>query len=280
MGGSGRVPAWQQPRWRRDLRRRGATTSAATSTPPPRSSSGCCRISALRWPTPTSTRGLPPRHRRTARAVGFYQGADEIVTTAAIDRLIAGPGAILCGGRDGAVRPSIPLAQGPAQFQLGLGRILALEPVPMPAALRPCHGWWLRTGAERHADDRFRRHRVRRRPRQVCWRRRVARCAAKAPTSPRTWPASGNATAVALRRRGRCAGAGGAVAGVLRGRARCMFRVTTDRYLGQVEVGDLGRWHTRNTTWTAASVLSSSAHQEALAGPAADADRGDGAVGD
>ena len=173
-------------------------------------------------------------------AVGFYQGADEIVTTAAIDRLIAGPGAILCGGRDGAVRLVDPLAQGPAQFQLGLGRILALEPVPMPAALRPLP-WvvaadWAPNGTQMtdfagtvsDAD-----------------RARFAAAARGPVRSESTYIA----THVAQRREMRLPSLYAAEADALVRAAQWraffeagprMFRVTTDRYLGQVEVGDLG----------------------------------------
>jgi hypothetical protein len=70
-------------------------------------------------------------------AIGYWRGADEVTAGAAIEDIVAGCGAILCGGRDGSLRLVDPLAAGNAQFGLSEGNILACEPIPMPAALRP-----------------------------------------------------------------------------------------------------------------------------------------------
>lgn len=173
-------------------------------------------------------------------AVGFYQGADETTAAAAVDRLLAGPGAILAGGRDGAVRLVDPLAQGEAQFLLGEGRILALEPIDAPAALSPLP-WavladWAPNGTVMTDfagvvtdDDRAR-----------------FSAAARGPVRSES---SYIYTHVAQRRELRLPALYTTEADALVRAAQWraffeagprFFRVTTDRYRGQIEVGDLG----------------------------------------
>lgn len=172
--------------------------------------------------------------------VGFYQGADEISTAAAVDRILAGCGAILCGGRDGTLRLVDPLAQGDAQFVLTSGRILALEPVDLPAALRPLP-WAVAMAWAPNAtpmtdfagsvtdDDRARLSAAAQGParsesstisRRVSPQRELRMpglyaLEADAQTRADQWRAFFEA-------------------------APRMFRVTTDRYLSQIEVGDIG----------------------------------------
>ena len=172
--------------------------------------------------------------------VGFYQGADEISTAAAVDRILAGCGAILAGGRDGRIRLVDPLAQGEAQFTLDVGRILSLEPADMPAALRPTP-WAVAVDWSPNAtamtdfagsvtdDDR-------------------ASLAAAALGPARSESATVSAR-VAQQREWRVPGLyvdeadaltrGGQWRDFFEAAPR-MFRLTTDRYLGQVEVGDIG----------------------------------------
>lgn len=70
-------------------------------------------------------------------AVGWYRADQETTAAAAIDDVLAGCGAILCGGRAGTLRLVDPLAQGLQQFALPAAWVLDLEPVALPAALRP-----------------------------------------------------------------------------------------------------------------------------------------------
>lgn len=173
-------------------------------------------------------------------AVGFWQGADETTAAAAIDTLLAGSGAILCGARDGTLRLVDPLAEGSAQFTLDVGNILELAPVAMPAALRPL-------------------------PREVTidWAPNATRltdlagAVSDADRVALTGSASGPAraasagieTRVAQHREMRLPGLYGAEADATTRaeRWRSFFeaaprvvQMTTDRYLGQIEIGDLG----------------------------------------
>lgn len=172
--------------------------------------------------------------------VGFYQGPDETSTAAAVDRVLAGCGAILAGGRDGRVRLVDPLAQGEAQFLLDTGRILALEPVDLPAALRPLP-WAVAVAWSPNStpmtdfagsvpdDDKA--------------------SLAAASLGPARSESSAISARVAMQRELRMPGlyVDEADAMVRAGQWReffetppRMFRITTDRYLGQVEVGDIG----------------------------------------
>lgn len=173
-------------------------------------------------------------------AIGFFQGAEETTTEAAIDRILAGCGAVLCGGRDGTVRLVDPLAEGTVQFGIAAGSIIDLEPVALPAALRPL-------------------------PRAVAvdWRHNGApltdiagivgdsdRAALQGSVGG---PARAQSTIIAgrvgqqrdMRLPGLYYAEADAMVRAERFRAFFeagprMFRFTTDRYLGQIEVGDLG----------------------------------------
>lgn len=69
--------------------------------------------------------------------VGFYQGAAAINTVAAAEQILAGSGAMLASGRGGRLRLADPLATDAPQFDLPSACILACEPLPLPANLRP-----------------------------------------------------------------------------------------------------------------------------------------------
>ncbi|MCA3377344.1 MAG: hypothetical protein INF64_09480, partial [Roseomonas sp.] len=69
--------------------------------------------------------------------VGFYQGATAVSALSAIEDMLAGPGAILAGGRGGKLILADPLATDAAQFDLPSACILACEPMALPANLRP-----------------------------------------------------------------------------------------------------------------------------------------------
>jgi hypothetical protein len=172
--------------------------------------------------------------------VGYWQGPDEITAADAIDRILAGSGAILAGGRDGTLRLVDPLAQGDSQFVLTEGLIAELEPVDLPAALRPLPWSVLVDWAPNSTpmtdfagsvtdSDRAR-----------------FSAAARGPVRSES---SGIYTRVAQRRElrlpGRYLNSADAQAradrwrGFFEGAPR-IFRITTDRYLGRIEIGDLG----------------------------------------
>lgn len=173
-------------------------------------------------------------------AVGLWRGADETTAAAAIDELLAGCGAILCGARDGTLRLVDPLAEGEAQFALDTGTILDLEPLPMPAALRPLprevtvdwapNATVLTDLAGVVTDD-----------------DRVALTGAA--SGPARAASAGIETRVAQHREmrlpGRYSDEADATTRAERWReffeaSPRIFRLTTDRYLGQIETGDLG----------------------------------------
>jgi hypothetical protein len=69
--------------------------------------------------------------------VGFHQGASAISTLTAVEEILAGSGAMLSGSRGGKLRLADPLATDAAQFDLPASCILSCEPLPLPASLRP-----------------------------------------------------------------------------------------------------------------------------------------------
>ena len=71
-----------------------------------------------------------------AGEIGFYQAADTTAAGAA-ETILAGCGAVLAGGRSGRLRLFDPLASDAPQFTLLLPWIISAEPIAMPASLRP-----------------------------------------------------------------------------------------------------------------------------------------------
>ncbi len=177
--------------------------------------------------------------------VGWYRGPQEIGAADAVTEIVAGSGAVLAGGRGGALRLFDPIAdpgaEAPAQFVIPAAWIIALQPLPMPATLRPP-------------------------PRAVAvdWRRNWAPLTDLAGSVVGTdraqlaGQASGPARAesaivtarVAQQRDMRLPGLYWAEADVLARAQRWrrwieagprLYEVTTDRYLGAVECGNIGR---------------------------------------
>jgi len=172
-------------------------------------------------------------------AIGYWRGAEETTAGAAIEEITAGSGAIVCGGRDGTLRLVDPLAAGDAQFALSEAHILALEPVPMPAGVRPS-------------------------PRTVAvdWRPNAAPLTDMAGvvdteraalSAAALGPARADSAVITsrvaqgrdLRLRGLYYDEADALARAEQWRAFFehgprIFRLTTDRYLGQMDVGALG----------------------------------------
>jgi hypothetical protein len=69
--------------------------------------------------------------------VGFYQGATATSTISAVEELLSGSGAMLSGSRGGKLRLADPLATDTAQFDLPSSCILACEPLALPVNFRP-----------------------------------------------------------------------------------------------------------------------------------------------
>lgn len=72
-----------------------------------------------------------------AGVIGFYQPAAEISAMAAVDAILAGCGGILASTRSGKIRMADVLAADTPQFTVPAEWVLALEPVALPATLRP-----------------------------------------------------------------------------------------------------------------------------------------------
>ncbi len=175
--------------------------------------------------------------------IGFYQGAEEVTTIAAAQRILAGCAGILAGGRDGKLRLFDPFASvADMQFDLTPTDLIAdPEPVALPDAFAPAprevrvewgRNYTVISDAAALVDDALRQ-----------------RLAETAP--PVASVSSATLTARVLTQRsltlpGLYAAATGAqaraevIAGWLEGGGRA-WRVTTDQYLGTINLGDWGR---------------------------------------
>jgi len=172
--------------------------------------------------------------------VGWYQGPDDTTCAAFITGLVQSCGALLVARRGGRLGLVDPLATGDAQFTLTPSMIIECEPVPMPLSLRPL-------------------------PREVAvnWRRNwtpLTDMAGLVPSADRSWlssmhsgPARAASTKitrmVAQQQQWTFDGAYWAEADARARAQKCRawleggpraFRITTDRYLDQIECGHLG----------------------------------------
>jgi hypothetical protein len=173
--------------------------------------------------------------------IGWFRGTDEISASDAASQIVAATGAVLAGGRAGLLRAFDPLASAAEQFTLPSAWILDCKPVPLPAALRPL-------------------------PVAVAmdWQRNW---------TPMTDLAGSVAGTLRAQLTGTCSGPARAISTLITNRvaqqrdlafaglywaqadaaARAakwqafleagprIFEITTDRYLGQIECGDIGR---------------------------------------
>lgn len=173
--------------------------------------------------------------------MGWYRGADEITAADAVQQIVAATGAVFAGGRGGTVRLFDPLASDVAQFELPAAWIANLVPQALPVGLRPLPnavtvGWrpnWApATELAGSVSDAERQQ------------------LASAVSGPARSASATIAARVAQQRDLAFAGLYWAEADAL---ARAdkwrawlesgprLFDVTTDRYLGQIECGDIGR---------------------------------------
>ena len=172
---------------------------------------------------------------------GWYRGTTDITASDAAEQIVASCGAVLAGGRGGQLRLFDPLADDAPQFDIPMPWIIDLRPLSLPAGLRPL-------------------------PRAVAveWQRNwkpVPDLAGSVDGTERqrlAGSASGPARAesalvtsrVAQQRDMRFAGLYATEADALARAEKWrrwieagprLFEVQTDRYLGQVECGDIGR---------------------------------------
>lgn len=69
--------------------------------------------------------------------IGFYQGASITSTLSAAEQILAGSGAMIASSRSGRLRLADPLAVDVSQFDLSAECVLSCEPLPLPSSLRP-----------------------------------------------------------------------------------------------------------------------------------------------
>lgn len=174
--------------------------------------------------------------------VGVHVPPVPVTASDAAEVLLGAAGAVMCGGRAGALRLFDPIAQeGGDQFDLPEPWILDCRPVPLPAALRPLPSAvevaWRRNWApitdvagSVTTDERERMQRFASGPARVSSQVVTARVAIQRTLSfPGIYWAEADAQARAEKWR----------AWIEAGPR--MFELVTDRYLGQVDCGAIGR---------------------------------------
>jgi hypothetical protein len=70
-------------------------------------------------------------------AIGFFQGPDAISAAQAVQTICAGSGCVVAGGRTGQIRLFDPVVTGAPQFDLPAEWVIEAEPIQLPAALSP-----------------------------------------------------------------------------------------------------------------------------------------------
>lgn len=173
--------------------------------------------------------------------IGWCRGADEISASDAVTQIAAATGAVVSGGRGGLLRAFDPLAAGPDQFSLPSVWAMDCKPLPLPAALRPLpvavavdwrRNWTPLTDLAGSVPDTLRAPLTGARSGPA---RAVSSIITNHVAQQRDlvfpglyWAESDAATRAAEWK------------AFLEAGPR-VFEVTTDRYLGQIECGDIGR---------------------------------------
>ncbi len=172
--------------------------------------------------------------------VGFHQGATLTTTLAAAEEILAGSGAMLAAGRGGKLRLADPLATDAPQFDLPSACVLSCEPLPLPASLRPLPRVIAVRWGRNHAPLSNMAGSVAAADRQrLSQEGSFARAESSLITSrvaqqrEISFPAAYWTEAEALARAEKWRT-------VLEAGPR-MVRVLTDRFLGQIEIGQIGR---------------------------------------
>ena len=187
-------------------------------------------------PEPSATSSV-----KAAVPTAAHQGTATATTTlAAAEEILAGSGAMLAAGRGGKLRLADPLATDTPQFDLPSACVLACEPLPLPASLRPLPRAIAVRWGRNHAPLSNMAGSVAAVDRQrLSQEGSFARAESSLITSrvaqqrEMTFPATYWTEAEALVRAEKWRA-------VLEAGPR-MLRVLTDRYLGQVEIGQIGR---------------------------------------
>lgn len=173
--------------------------------------------------------------------IGLFVGPEESTASEACRRIVASCGAVLAGGRGGVLRLFDPLAEDADQFDIPDAWILDCEPVPMPVDLHPLPravavGWrpnWSPlsdVAGSVAAADRERLRNEQSGPARATSASITARVAQQRDLAFRgLYWAQADALARAAKWRDFLAF------------GPRMFRITTDRYLHQVECGHIGR---------------------------------------
>ena len=173
--------------------------------------------------------------------IGWYRGAEEITASEAAGQIVGACGAVLAGGRGGVLRLFDPLATDAAQFTLPAAWIIDLKPLALPAGLRPLpaavavdwqRNWTPMSDLAGSVSG--------------TQRQQLAGSASGPAQAPSTIIAGRVAQQRDLRLPGLYWAEADALARAQKWRAFLengprIFEVTTDRYLGQIECGDIGR---------------------------------------
>lgn len=173
--------------------------------------------------------------------IGWFRGAEEISGSEAVQQIVAASGAVVAGGRAGQLRIFDPVASAAEQFALPPWWIVSLRPVDLPAALRPLP----RTVA---VDWRRNWQPLTDLPGSLSAADRAA--LAGATLGPARADSALITGRVAVQRTWRFPGLYWAESDALARAQRWLawleagpraFELVTDRYLGEIECGDVGR---------------------------------------
>jgi hypothetical protein len=172
--------------------------------------------------------------------VAFHQVAIATTTLSAAEDILARSGAILAAGRGGKLRLADPLATDAPQFDLPAACVLSCEPLPLPASLRPLPRAIAVRWRRNHAPLSNMAGSVAAADRQrLSQEGSFARAESSLITSrvaqqrEISFPAAYWTEAEALARAEKWRA-------LLEAGPR-MVRVLTDRFLGQIEIGQIGR---------------------------------------
>jgi hypothetical protein len=176
-----------------------------------------------------------------AGEIGWFRGPDEISTADAAQDILASCGAVLAGGRAGLLRLFDPLADDLPQFDLPAPWIIDLQPLALPVGLRPLpravavewqRNWTPLSDLAGSVDG--------------TERQRLAGTASGPARAESALVTSRVAQQRDLRLAGLYATEADALARADKWRRWVeagprLFEIQTDRYLGQIECGDIGR---------------------------------------
>ncbi len=174
-------------------------------------------------------------------AIGFFQGPEPTGAAQAVQSICAGAGCVVAGGRIGQVRLFDPIATGAPQFDVRSEWVIEAEPIPLPQALAPLpiavrvawgRNWGPFSGVAGSvaAADRLRLEGSEVQLSRVACPGNQARVALQRSLDlPGLYYAESDANARA------------SLMAAWADTAPRAMRIVTDRYLGQVDLGHIGR---------------------------------------